>query len=61
MIGTAIFLLDQSLYYRNVIIAVTGNIKDDLEYNDSENECEVFDNEREKPSSDESEVADEIF
>ena len=35
-------------------------ILDDLEYDDSENECGVCDNEREKPSSDESEVADEI-
>ena len=35
-------------------------ILDDLEIDDSENECGVCDNEREKPSSDESEVADEI-
>ena len=40
MSGTAIFLLDQSLYNRNAIIVVTGNTKDDLQYNDSENECE---------------------
>ena len=35
-------------------------ILDDLEYDDSENECGACDNEREKPSSDKSEVADEI-
>ena len=33
-------------------------ILNDLEYDNSVNECEVCDNEREKPSSDESEVAD---
>ena len=33
---------------------------DDLENDDNENECGVCDNEQEKPSSDESEVADEI-
>ena len=35
-------------------------ILDDLENDDNENECGVCDNEREKHSSDESEVADEI-
>ena len=39
---------------------MSQEILDDLEYNDSEIECGVCDNEREEPSSDESEVAVEI-
>ena len=47
-------------YIIEMRLLLLQEILDDLENDDNENECGVCDNEREKHSSDESEVADEI-